>query len=136
MSTKVEHDAKVKAPGAKTFRADIQGLRAVAVLVVILDHLFGWPSGGFIGVDVFFVISGFLITGLMLREHERTGQISWIGFYNAGCGGSSRPRCYAWPTVGASYLIYRAARFESILSDAIWSFLFASNWHYAEIGTD
>ena len=43
------------------FRPDIQGLRAVAVIVVILDHLFGWPAGGFIGVDVFFVISGLVM---------------------------------------------------------------------------
>jgi peptidoglycan/LPS O-acetylase OafA/YrhL len=57
-------------------RRDIQGLRAVAVLLVIANHLVGWPLGGFIGVDVFFVISGFLITGLLLREHAPGGYLS------------------------------------------------------------
>ena len=65
----------------KSLRPDIQGLRALAVVAVILDHLTGWPAGGFVGVDVFFVISGFLITGLLLREHQRTGRISFAGFY-------------------------------------------------------
>jgi peptidoglycan/LPS O-acetylase OafA/YrhL len=63
------------------FRPDIEGLRGVAVLLVVLFHA-GLPvAGGFIGVDVFFVISGFLITGLLLREHERTGTISFTRFY-------------------------------------------------------
>src|SRR5689334_5386059 len=61
-------------------RWDIQGLRAVAVLAVIVDHLCAWPGGGFVGVDVFFVLSGFLITGLLLRDEER-GRLSWLGFY-------------------------------------------------------
>ena len=55
-------------------------MRAFAVLVVIFDHLFHWPTGGFSGVDIFFVISGFLITGLLLREWERTDHISFLGF--------------------------------------------------------
>ncbi len=51
------------------YRPDIDGLRAVAVLSVIIFHAgFLWAQGGFIGVDVFFVISGFLITGIVLRE--------------------------------------------------------------------
>ena len=64
------------------FRQDIQGLRAVAVLLVIFAHLgFPWVSGGFVGVDVFFVISGFLITGLLLREYETTGRLLLVTFY-------------------------------------------------------
>src|SRR3972149_10144231 len=63
------------------FRPDIEGLRGIAVLLVVLFHA-GLPiPGGFIGVDVFFVISGFLITGLLVREHERTGRVSLSNFY-------------------------------------------------------
>jgi len=64
------------------FRADIEGMRAVAIGAVLLAHA-GVPfaKGGFVGVDVFFVISGFLITGLLLRELESTGRISLKRFY-------------------------------------------------------
>lgn len=64
------------------FRPDIEGLRAVAILMVLLYHL-GVPqaAGGFAGVDVFFVISGYLITGVLLREIERTGGLSLRDFY-------------------------------------------------------
>ena len=63
-------------------RQEIQGLRAVAVLLVVLFHL--WPDqvpGGYIGVDVFFVISGYLITSHILREVDRTGSVSLAGFW-------------------------------------------------------
>ena len=64
---------------ARHFRPDIQGLRALAVGTVILAHSgFGTVSGGFVGVDVFFVISGFLITSLLIREAGRTGRISLL----------------------------------------------------------
>ena len=63
------------------YRPDIDGLRAVAVLAVIFFHAgFAWASGGYVGVDVFFVISGFLITGIILREH-REGTFSLARFY-------------------------------------------------------
>lgn len=63
------------------YRAEIDGLRALAVVPVILFHAgLGVPSGGFLGVDVFFVISGYLITGIILDELER-GQFSIAGFY-------------------------------------------------------
>jgi peptidoglycan/LPS O-acetylase OafA/YrhL len=63
------------------YRGDIDGLRAIAVLAVVLYH-FGLPlSGGFVGVDVFFVISGFLIGGILWREYDATGRISLTNFY-------------------------------------------------------
>jgi peptidoglycan/LPS O-acetylase OafA/YrhL len=64
------------------FRADIEGLRALAVLLVLAYHAgVAMVPGGYLGVDVFFVISGFLITGLLLREVHGTGQLSLVGFY-------------------------------------------------------
>ena len=62
------------------FRPDIEGLRAVAILTVLVHHA-GLPlHAGFIGVDIFFVISGFLITGLLVTELWTTGTISWSRF--------------------------------------------------------
>ncbi|WP_404349277.1 acyltransferase [Phycicoccus jejuensis] len=62
------------------FRRDVEGLRAVAVLSVLAYHA-GLPvHAGFVGVDIFFVISGFLITGLLVAELDRTGTVSWVRF--------------------------------------------------------
>ena len=64
------------------YRGDIEGLRAVAVLLVIVTHAgVPWIRGGFIGVDVFFVLSGYLITGLLLQEIKETGEIKFLKFY-------------------------------------------------------
>ena len=63
-------------------RNDVQGLRAIAVLTVIASHAsVPFLPGGFVGVDVFFVISGFLISQLLFREVERSGRVSLPGFY-------------------------------------------------------
>jgi peptidoglycan/LPS O-acetylase OafA/YrhL len=56
---------------APVYRPDIDGLRALAIILVIAYHYFGLP-GGYIGVDIFFVISGYLITGLLLTDLERS----------------------------------------------------------------
>jgi peptidoglycan/LPS O-acetylase OafA/YrhL len=71
------------APGPASARiAGLDGLRAVAVAAVLVYHLgLGWLPGGFLGVDLFFVISGFLITTLLLAELERTGRIGFGAFY-------------------------------------------------------
>jgi peptidoglycan/LPS O-acetylase OafA/YrhL len=63
------------------YRADIDGLRALAVLMVVFYHAgFDFIPGGFVGVDVFFVISGYLITGIILREQDE-GRFSFSSFY-------------------------------------------------------
>jgi len=68
--------------GERPFRGDIEGLRAVAVLAVVLYHA-GIPGtrGGYVGVDVFFVVSGFLITGLLWKELRERGRVSFSSFY-------------------------------------------------------
>lgn len=71
-------------PGARTqVRGDIQALRALAVVLVLLNHL--WPdkvTGGYIGVDIFFVISGYLITAHLLREVTATGRVRLASFWS------------------------------------------------------
>jgi peptidoglycan/LPS O-acetylase OafA/YrhL len=74
--------APVARASGKVFRPDIEGLRAVAVLSVLIYHAgLAWTPGGYVGVDIFFVISGFLITSLMVREVERSGRLSLLGFW-------------------------------------------------------
>ncbi|HEX7308693.1 acyltransferase family protein [Lentzea sp.] len=88
MSTTVEsrpgHDSRSPddKPKARGFRTDVQALRAIAVLAVVVNHF--WPNaltGGYVGVDVFFVISGFLITSHLDREIVRTGRVRLGTFY-------------------------------------------------------
>jgi peptidoglycan/LPS O-acetylase OafA/YrhL len=64
------------------YRGDIEGLRAVAILLVVVAHAkVKWLAGGFIGVDVFYVLSGYLITGLLVQEIRTTGKLRFADFY-------------------------------------------------------
>src|SRR5690349_13310158 len=66
----------------RSFRPDVEGLRAVAILLVLCYHAnLLWVSGGFVGVDVFFVISGFLITRLLFESQRRNGRVQLAEFY-------------------------------------------------------
>ncbi len=78
----VELAANSAARTKRDHRGDIDGLRAIAVTAVVLFHarIPGFEAG-FVGVDVFFVFSGFLITGLLLDEGERSGRISLRSFW-------------------------------------------------------
>ena len=69
-------------PPRLPYMPGVDGLRALAVAAVVIYHLgAGWLPGGFLGVDVFFVISGYLITSLLLAEHRRTGRIELRRFW-------------------------------------------------------
>ncbi|TQM64982.1 peptidoglycan/LPS O-acetylase OafA/YrhL [Humibacillus xanthopallidus] len=118
-------------------RADIQGLRAVAVLAVIGFHVFGWPQGGYLGVDAFFVVSGFVITGLLLRERERTGRTSLRAFW------ARRARrilplalVVIAAVVAVAPLAWAGPKVAAVRTDAIWATFFAANWHFAEQSAD
>ncbi len=127
-------------PGARAprkGRADIQGLRAVAVLLVICDHVFGQPLGGFIGVDVFFVVSGFLITHLLLSEQSRSGRISYVDFYRRRVRRIMPVATLVIAvTIVATFLLFNDTRGQSVATDGGWALVFGANWHFAQAGTD
>jgi peptidoglycan/LPS O-acetylase OafA/YrhL len=126
------------APPRSGFRPDIQGLRAVAVLAVLGFHA-GIPQlgGGFAGVDVFFVISGYLITGLILREIVRTGRLDLAAFW------ARRARrllpataVVLVATAGLTWAFLPTTRWSSIAWDTVASALYAMNWRLADGATD
>ncbi|VBA34404.1 acyltransferase family protein [Mycobacterium attenuatum] len=120
------------------FRPDIEGLRAVAILAVVLYHT-GIPgiSGGYIGVDVFFVISGFLITGLLWREATTTKTVGLGRFY----GARARRLLPAAAAVGVVTAIGAAVllpplQARRVFVDGIASALYVGNYRFAVQGTD
>ena len=119
-------------------RADIEGLRAIAVLAVLLFHA-GIPglSGGYVGVDVFFVVSGFLITSLLLGERDTHGRIALGGFY------ARRVRrllpvsaLVAVSTLIASWIWLEPLRLRSLATDVLGVATFSSNLVFAQRGAD
>ncbi|HEV3053788.1 MAG TPA: acyltransferase family protein [Solirubrobacteraceae bacterium] len=112
-------------------------MRAVAVLAVVADHLAGWPHGAFVGVDVFFVISGYLITGILLREFEQRETISFSGFYARRI---KRILPAGLFVIGATLLATRVLagidRYHFAAKDAISAVFFFANWHFAATGVN
>ena len=125
-------------PPAERFRPDIQGLRAIAVGSVVLYHAgIGAVSGGYIGVDVFFVISGFLITSHLLREILATGGLGFGRFY-ARRARRILPAAFvviALTLVGA-VLFAPPTQLPSTLRDAIATSLYVPNMLFAHRATD
>lgn len=122
----------------RPFFAEIQGLRAVAVLLVLVFHL--WPAvlpGGFVGVDVFFVISGYLITGVLLRGLAGGGWLSLIDFY------ARRARrllpaamLVLFATLVGTLVILPASRWENTAIEIGASALYVQNWLLAVWAVD
>jgi peptidoglycan/LPS O-acetylase OafA/YrhL len=119
-------------------RTDIEGLRAIAVLAVLLFHA-GVPGigGGYVGVDVFFVVSGFLITSLLVAEKADTGKVSLGAFY------ARRARrilpvsaLVAVATLCASWIWLEPLRLRSLSRDVLAVALFSSNFVFAHRGAD
>ena len=119
-------------------RRDIEGLRAVAVLAVIAYHFhFGGVGGGFVGVDVFFVVSGFLITSLLLREHAESGRISFARFYARRVKRLLPISAVVLAaTAVASMLWLDPTRLDTLRTDTIAASLFGANTVFGWRGTD
>jgi peptidoglycan/LPS O-acetylase OafA/YrhL len=119
-------------------RRELQGLRAVAVLLVVLDHA-GVPflRGGYVGVDVFFVLSGYLITGLLLRQARRGGRIRLSEFYVRR---ARRILPAAVLTLVVTDLVahqlLNLVRARQAVSDSVWAAFFMANVHFAQEGSD
>ena len=109
------------------YRPDIDGLRALAVIGVILFHADLGLDGGFVGVDVFFVISGFLITSLILKD-LKSNQFSILGFWERRAR-RIFPALFTVTlvTICASYLFLLPRDFELLGGSVIWLSLFCSN---------
>jgi peptidoglycan/LPS O-acetylase OafA/YrhL len=125
-------------PGDRRFRPDVQGMRAIAILLAIVYHA-GLPgfSGGYVGIEVFFVISGFVITGLLLREHESTGRTSILSFY----GRRARRIIPAATlvvivTVIGSYHWLGSLMGHETAVDGRWAALFLANVHFQAVHTN
>jgi len=131
-------EAQGRGSARSGFRPDIEGLRAVAVVAVVLFHAeVPGVGGGFVGVDVFFVISGFLITGLLWREVNTTGTVRLRRFY----GARARRLLPASATVGvvtaiASVVVLPPLQARSVMGDGIASALYVSNYRFILDGVD
>ncbi|NNN00255.1 MAG: acyltransferase [Acidimicrobiaceae bacterium] len=130
----------IEAPRSEksSFRPDIQGLRAIAVVLVILVHA-SVPGfeGGYIGVDVFFVISGFVITGLLLRQPERGIGRNLAHFYVRRIRRIVPAATLTLvTTVVAAYALLGANFAPQLLGDVRWAALFGANFRLINTGSN
>jgi peptidoglycan/LPS O-acetylase OafA/YrhL len=124
----VEHEGR-----DKWFRPDIEGLRAVAVLLIVAFHA-SVPGvrGGFVGVDVFYVISGFLITRLLLNEYGTTARISLSHFYARRARRILPAAAVAIGlTLVASWFVLAPLQMPNVSKDAAASALYVANYRFA-----
>ncbi len=126
-------------------RSDIQGLRALAVALVVLSHAnLLHLTGGYVGVDVFFVISGYLITSIIIREYAanaaRSNGLGWFSLRVFYLRRFKRIVPAALlvlvTTTVASYLLFNSVKAHGIAVDAIWSAFFLANLHFINQATD
>lgn len=109
----------------------IDGLRAFAVLAVIIYHLgFEWMVGGYLGVTIFFVISGYLITNLLLKEYKETKKINLMSFWLRRAK-RLLPALFTMLLGVISYIsIFRPELMEQVIGDFWAAFFYVSNWWY------
>lgn len=115
--------------GIKRYIPALDGLRAIAVLAVIAYHLdIGWVSGGFVGVEVFFVLSGYLITDLLAEEWRRTGRIDLADFWLRRARRLLPAMLTMMSVIIVLLWLTDRARLTSLQGDIGSAILYISNW--------
>ncbi len=120
-----------------SYRPALDGLRTVAVYAVVLFHTgHAWATGGFLGVDLFFVLSGFLVTGVLLAEIDRTGGLRLGGFYARRVRRLLPAALVAIVVTCLTFvLVLPVTERVPLVSDAQHALLYVANWHFlAESG--
>lgn len=115
------------------YRADIDGLRALAVLLVFAYHLkFSALSGGFVGVDVFFVISGFLITGIVIRSID-SDSFSFLDFFNRRIK-RIVPNVFVVATCSliAGWFVLLPNDYSSLIQSYFYTSVYAANFYFLD----
>ena len=117
--------------GNSRYMAGMDGIRAIAVLAVIAYHLnFGWASGGLLGVGVFFVLSGYLITNLLVAELDRYGHIRFKNFWYRRAR-RLLPALFIMLAIVISWVtLFHPGEITSLRGDALAAALYFSNWWY------
>ncbi len=111
--------------------AGFDGIRAIAVIAVLLFHAdLAWLPGGFLGVDVFFVLSGFLITSILLKERETTGSIAFGRFYLGRARRLLPALLLVLATSALLALLFAQDAAATLRTDIIASLGYVSNWWY------
>ena len=117
--------------GEMGYLPGLDGLRAVAIIGVLLYHAgIDWMPGGFLGVDVFFVISGFLITSLILEEYDRSGRVSFTKFYLGRARRLLPAVAVLLIAVGLAVLIVYQDALSAFREDALATVFYVNNWWY------
>jgi peptidoglycan/LPS O-acetylase OafA/YrhL len=125
-------------PDRPQFRPDLEGLRGVAILLVVLFHAgVSRLQGGFVGVDVFFVMSGFFITGLLLRQQLESGDVDLMEFYGRRALRLLPPLLLVTlATLAAAMWLYAPIDRAPIAGTARWVALYSANIDFARGAVD
>jgi peptidoglycan/LPS O-acetylase OafA/YrhL len=120
----------------KNLRVDLQGLRGFGVLLVIVGHLWLWPPGGFAALDIFFVLSGYFISAVLIDQFRRSRTLRFREFYLAR---ARRLAPTALTVIAVSivltYYLYTPEKGDEVARQGFWAAVFGSNWYFIKTGT-
>jgi peptidoglycan/LPS O-acetylase OafA/YrhL len=135
MSQVMSRETRTKAKTRLTYQPALDGVRAIAVAMVLFFHAgFGWMRAGYLGVSIFFTLSGFLITSILLREGGRTGDVNLSRFYARRLRRLLPASLLCLTFIGVAYLNGQFASVPKFRGQMLGAALNVYNW--VQIGSD